>query len=195
MLMQFEDLPIAQKRASKRRKRSMGVGNNTLHSETLSNFVPSQQNTLVPRPINPISTALGVGIHPLDPNRLSGSQRLGIIGLPICIVCISMDRVEGKIYTMQALGTGKSTCCMSLLNQLRFNFPIVNVFSGSEADNPYYSLCVPKLFINTTVTRKGLKQFINRQRLALAHDAPLKDALLVLDDCFDIVLSFRTNEG
>ena len=74
---------------------------------------------------------------------------------------------------------------MSLLNQLRYNFPIINVFSGSEADNPYYSLCIPKLLINTTVTRKGLKQFINRQRLALNHDTPLKDALLVLDDCFE----------
>lgn len=35
------------------------------------------------------------------------------------------------------------------------------------------------------VTRRGLKQFINRQRLAIAHDAPLKEALLILDDCFE----------
>lgn len=74
---------------------------------------------------------------------------------------------------------------MSLLSQLVYNFPIINVFSGSEADNPYYSLCIPKLFIQTNVTRKGLKQFINRQRLALGHDTPLKNGLLILDDCFE----------
>lgn len=69
---------------------------------------------------------------------------------------------------------------MSLLNQLQYSFPIINVFSGSEADNPYYSLCIPKLFIQTHVTRKGLKQFINRQRLALGHDTPMKNGLLIL---------------
>ena len=82
-------------------------------------------------------------------------------------------------------GTGKSTCCMSLLVALRHNFPVINVFSGSEADNPFYSHCIPKLFINARVSKRGLKQFINRQRLAIAHNSPLKDALLILDDCFD----------
>jgi hypothetical protein len=74
---------------------------------------------------------------------------------------------------------------MSLLVELRTNFPVINVFSGSEADNPFYSLCIPKLFINAKVSKRGLKQFINRQRLALKYNSPLKDALLVLDDCFD----------
>ena len=32
---------------------------------------------------------------------------------------------------------------------------------------------------------KGLKMFVNRQRLAIAYDSPLKDALLILDDCFE----------
>jgi hypothetical protein len=27
--------------------------------------------------------------------------------------------------------------------------------------------------------------FVNRQRLAIGYDAPLKDALLILDDCFE----------
>ena len=81
--------------------------------------------------------------------------------------------------------TGKSTCCMSLLTELRSNFPIINVFSGSEADNPFYGHVIPKIFIHSRVSKKGLKQFINRQKLALRHDSPLKDALLVLDDCFD----------
>lgn len=74
---------------------------------------------------------------------------------------------------------------MSLLVDLRMNFPVINVFSGSESDNPFYSLCVPKLYINQKVSKRGLKQFINRQRLALKYNSPLTDALLVLDDCFD----------
>ena len=74
---------------------------------------------------------------------------------------------------------------MSLLVELRHNFPVINVFSGSEADNPFYGTCIPKLFINSRVSKRGLKQFINRQRLAIAHNSPLKDALLILDDCFD----------
>ena len=106
----------------------------------------------------------GIGIACLDPLVLGGSQRIGIIGLP---------------------GTGKSTCCKSLLSDLAGNYPVISVFSGSEADNPFYSLCIPKLFIQTRITRRGLKQFINRQRLAINHDSPLKDALLILDDCFE----------
>lgn len=106
----------------------------------------------------------GVGILPLDVATLGGSQRIGIVGLP---------------------GMGKSTCCMSLLVQLRYNYPVINVFSGSEADNPFYSLSIPKLFINAKVSKRGLKQFINRQRLAIAHNSVLTDALLILDDCFD----------
>lgn len=149
----FEELP----RRIKRRKKT-----NTPHTTEATIVSNSVIETLVPR--HSVTPSIGIGIHALDPTRLSGSQRLGIIGLP---------------------GTGKSTCCMSLLNELRYSFPIINVFSGSEADNPYYSLCIPKIFINTNVTRKGLKQFINRQRLALAHDTPLKDALLILDDCFE----------
>jgi hypothetical protein len=39
--------------------------------------------------------------------------------------------------------------------------------------------------VNNRVSKRGLKQFINRQRLAIAHNSPLKDALLILDDCFD----------
>ena len=43
-----------------------------------------------------------------------------------------------------------------------------------EADNPFYSLCIPKVFINAKVSKRGLKQFINRQRLALKYNSPLK---------------------
>ena len=32
---------------------------------------------------------------------------------------------------------------------------------------------------------KGLKMFVNRQRLAIAYNSPMKDALLILDDCFE----------
>ena len=42
-----------------------------------------------------------------------------------------------------------------------------------------------KLLIHDKISKRGLKQFINRQRLAIAHNCPLKDALLILDDCFD----------
>lgn len=160
----FEPLP----RKAKRRKKMI------IHDDKESGQVTS----LVPR-INPVTPMLGVGIQALDPQRLMGSQRIGIIGLPF--MSHSSRREECEMQP----GTGKSTCCMSLLHQLVYNFPIINVFSGSEADNPYYSLCIPKLFIQTNVTRKGLKQFINRQRLVLGHDTPLKNGLLILDDCFE----------
>ena len=74
---------------------------------------------------------------------------------------------------------------MSLLTELRSNYPVISVFSGSEADNPFYSYVIPKVFIQAKVSKRGLKQVINRQKLAIAHDSPLKDALLILDDCFD----------
>lgn len=89
---------------------------------------------------------------------------------------------------------------MSLLTELRHNFPVINVCSGSEADNPFYSRVIPRLLIQAKVSKRGLKQFINRQRsdggglrkfdtirsqLAIAHNSPLTDALLILDDCFD----------
>jgi hypothetical protein len=120
-------------------------------------------------PTTPIETpgktiATGVGISPLDPSRLVGSQRVGIIGLP---------------------GTGKSTCCKSLLSELQHAFPVINVFSGSEGDNPFYSDMIPKLFIQNKISQKGLKMFVNRQRLAIGYDSPMKDALLILDDCFE----------
>ena len=118
--------------------------------------------TDIGNPEKPVSN--GVGIAPLDPTHLCGSQRIGIIGLP---------------------GTGKSTCCKSLLADLCHSFPVINVFSGSEGDNPFYSDMIPKLFIQNKISQKGLKMFVNRQRLAIGYDAPLKDALLILDDCFE----------
>ena len=110
------------------------------------------------------SLGLGVGVSALDTTKLMGSQRLGIIGLP---------------------GTGKSTCCKSLLADLRYCFPVINVFSGSEGDNQFYSHFIPKMYIQNKISQKGLKMFVNRQRLAIAYDSPLKDALLILDDCFE----------
>ena len=121
-------------------------------------------------PINPIlphptsGPSVGVGINALDTSRLTGSQRIGIIGLP---------------------GTGKSTCCKSLLSDLSHCYPVINVFSGSEGDNPFYADILPKLFIQNKISQKGLKMFVNRQRLAIGYDSPLKDALLILDDCFE----------
>ena len=82
-------------------------------------------------------------------------------------------------------GTGKSTCCKSLLSELCYAYPIVNVFSGSEGDNPFYSGTIPKLFLQNKITLRGLKMFVNRQNLAINYDCPLKDALLILDDCFE----------
>ena len=153
----FEELPS---RAKKRRM---------VHSK----LPPHKVINAIPRP----PSQQGVGINPLDVNILGGSQRIGIIGLP--------TRALSGTIMARSPGMGKSTCCMSLLVQLRHNFPVINVFSGSEADNPFYSTCIPKLFINAKVSKKGLKQFINRQRLAIGHNSPLKDALLILDDCFD----------
>ena len=80
---------------------------------------------------------------------------------------------------------GKSTCCKSLLSELCHAFPIIDVFSGSEGDNPFYSDMIPKLFIHNKISQRGLKMFVNRQRLAINYDSPLKDALLILDDCFE----------
>ena len=55
----------------------------------------------------------------------------------------------------------KSTCCMSLLMELRYNYPVISVFSGSETDSPFYSLCIPKLFIHHKISKRGLKQFFH----------------------------------
>ena len=55
---------------------------------------------------------------------------------------------------------------------------MVNVISGSEAENPFYSFIMPKLFIQTKMSQKSLKMFVNRQRLAIGYNSPLKDALL-----------------
>ena len=85
-----------------------------------------------PTPPLVLAPSLGVGICALDTSRLMGSQRVGIIGLP---------------------GTGKSTCCKSLLADLCYCFPVVNVFSGSEGDNPFYSHFVPKLFIQNKISQ------------------------------------------
>ena len=112
----------------------------------------------------PRMLSVGVGIQPLDTAQLVGSQRIGIIGLP---------------------GTGKSTCCNSLLADLCYSFPVINVFSGSEGDNPFYSSVIPRLFVHNRVNQKGLKMFVNRQRLALNYGSPITDALLILDDCFE----------
>lgn len=51
----------------------------------------------------------------------------------------------------------------------------------------------PKMLKRTGASRRSMTkrtghprvQFINRQRLAIAHDSPLKEALLILDDCFE----------
>lgn len=74
---------------------------------------------------------------------------------------------------------------MSLLSDLRYAYPVVTVCSNSEADNPFYSNLLPRLFVHTKLTARVLKMFINRQRLALACNSPLKDSLLILDDCFE----------
>jgi hypothetical protein len=119
-----------------------------------------KRRRILPPPVPAIRTlSVGVGIQALDATRLNGSQRLGIIGLP---------------------GTGKSTCCKSLLSDLRYNFPVINVFSGSEGENAFYGAVIPKLFVQNRITQKGLKMFVNRQRLAIGCDSPLKDALLIL---------------
>ena len=115
-------------------------------------------------PPPPRALAVGVGIHPLDTSQLVGSQRIGIIGLP---------------------GTGKSTCCKSLLADLCYNYPVISVFSGSEGDNPFYSAILPRLYVHNRISQKGLKMFVNRQRLAINYASPLTDALLILDDCFE----------
>lgn len=173
----FEQLPIKG-----RKRRRVGVvpvvaSENKDTMELPSMTAPSPHATTTAMYHVP-GGGTGVGIAPLDTTLLCGSQRIGIIGLP-------KARLSYAVTTTEHIGTGKSTCCKSLLSDLASNYPVISVFSGSEADNPFYSLCIPKLFIQTRITRKGLKQFINRQRLAISHDSPLKDALLILDDCFE----------
>jgi hypothetical protein len=103
-------------------------------------------------------------IRPFHSAELQGSQRVGIIGLP---------------------GMGKSTCVKSLLYELRYAYPVVTAVSGSEAENGFYGAMIPPLYVCNKLSKKFLKMSINRQRLAVAHDCALTDALLVLDDCFE----------
>ena len=41
------------------------------------------------------------------------------------------------------------------------------------------------LYIHNKVSKRILKQFVNRQKLAIAGNSKLIDSLLILDDCFD----------
>lgn len=85
---------------------------------------------------------------------------------------------------------GKSSACLNLLYRLQGEFPVICVCSGSEADNPFYSKYIPKIFCHQRLTKKMLKQYINRQRLCLANEGHLTDSLLILDDCFNPYLWF-----
>ena len=101
---------------------------------------------------------------PID--HLTGCERIGIIGLP---------------------GMGKSCTVRSLLYELQSLYTALQVISGSETDNGFYSALVPKLFIHNRVSSRVLKQLVNRQRLLLAHNSDRLNshAILILDDVLD----------
>lgn len=102
--------------------------------------------------------------NPID--HLKGSERIGIIGLP---------------------GMGKSCTVRSLLYELQSLYSALQVISGSETDNGFYSAIVPKVFIHNKVTAGVLKQLINRQRLLLANPTNKFNShvVLILDDVLD----------
>ena len=120
----------------------------------------------------------GVGIQPLDVSVLVGSQRVGIVGLPTCHshpaplrrpgVAPARGPVSPRAAWQWRCGPPHPpplrtvAVPMSLLVELRNSFPIISVFSGSESDAPFYGLCIPKLFINSRVSKRGLKQFGQR---------------------------------
>lgn len=68
----FEPLP----RKAKRRKKTTSH-----HHGNNDDKDSGQVVSLVPK-MNPVTPIIGVGIQALDPQRLTGSQRVGIIGLP-----------------------------------------------------------------------------------------------------------------
>lgn len=104
--------------------------------------------------------------------HLTGSERIGLIGLP---------------------GTGKSCTIKSLIYCLQHMFATLVVFSGSETDNGFYESFVPKLFIHNKLTEKHLKLVVNRQRLAMCNNTKQlggyiggrTHTLLVMDDVLD----------
>lgn len=121
---------------------------------------------------NTINTPLNI-IQPFDPlKHLSGSERVGIIGLP---------------------GTGKSCTVKYLIWQLQHIFATLVVFSGSETDNGFYETFVPKLFIHNKLTEKHLKLTVNRQRLVMCNNEKKMGAfiggdthtLIIMDDVLD----------
>ena len=135
----FDELPV---RARKRR-RNQHVTNPPRPPIDGSTRASTVEGIAAPLP--PPSQGVGVSsaldarrsspttIQALDVARLCGSQRIGIIGLP--------TTPPFAVRTVACPpGTGKSTCCLSLLMDLRHNYPIINVFSGSEFDNPFYGL-------------------------------------------------------
>jgi hypothetical protein len=143
-----------------------------------------KRRRLVPPPASPAPalppgvrpSSVGHGIASLDVARLAGSQRIGIIGLP---------GTEPGFFSSKEACVRKSTCVKSLLAELCYSYPVVTVFSGSEGDNPFYGSILPKLFVHNRVSQRGLKLFVNRQRLAIGYDSPLKDALFILDARFE----------
>lgn len=81
------------------------------------------------------------------------------------------------------VGTGKSTCCLSLMAALRANFAVVDVFCGSNCEKQFYGRCKSeRLFLHDRLSKLGLRQVLNRQRLALKYHCPMHNALLVVDD-------------
>ena len=109
----FEDLPP---KARKRRRREHSHHHG---SATRSVLDPTPTSTTVTPMVHAPGT--GVGIAHLDTSLLGGSQRIGIIGLP---------------------GTGKSTCCKSLLSDLGIHYPVARGGDGLSSNPPRPHQCL-----------------------------------------------------
>lgn len=84
--------------------------------------------------MNTRSLSWGLSAIPQHP---MGSQRVGITPDGPHTHREGRGGVWATLGTIGLPGTGKSTCALSLLFELKENFPVINVFSGSEGDNPF----------------------------------------------------------
>jgi len=100
------------------------------------------------------------------------------------------DKGGSKIIVLGKPGTGKSFLISDLCYKKSHIIPMGMILNGTEDSNHLYEKFFPKSFIYDSFNLDKLKDFIQRQKIAIEY---LKNpwSLLVIDDCMDDPKSFK----